>query len=185
MSRYFVDSPGTHYEGKDNVGASKKKLNRSLTISGSDGFSGAQFHAKHSNEPSSPLERFSKAKEAISHIFDILRERLTDSQEFVDHVYKGEESGSSKQIASLTKCTDEITEILQRDHMKVVFFGRTSNGKSTVVNCLLRERVLPSGIGHTTNCFCSVMGVDESEGYLLHPTSQQKQNVKVCHAHTI
>ena len=34
--------------------------------------------------------------------------------------------------------------MLSRDHMKVVFFGRTSNGKSTVINSLLGESILPT-----------------------------------------
>ncbi|KAI8121601.1 Transmembrane GTPase Marf [Lucilia cuprina] len=46
------------------------------------------------------------------------------------------------------------TRVLARDHMKVAFFVRTSNGKSSVINAMLREKILPSGIGHTTNCFC-------------------------------
>ena len=45
-----------------------------------------------------------------------------------------------------------IKDMLARDQMKVVFFGRTSNGKSTVINALLQNRVLPMSIGHTTNC---------------------------------
>ena len=49
-----------------------------------------------------------------------------------------------------------IREVLERDHMKVAFFGRTSNGKSTAVNSLLGERILPMGIGHTTSCFLQV-----------------------------
>ena len=64
--------------------------------------------------------------------------------------------------------------------MKVAFFGRTSNGKSTTINALLHDKVLPTGIGHTTNCFCSVVGCGEEEGYLLPPGSSQPQNVKVC-----
>lgn len=50
-----------------------------------------------------------------------------------------------------------IRDVLCRDHMKVAFFGRTSNGKSSVINAMLREKILPSGIGHTTNCFLQVM----------------------------
>lgn len=33
---------------------------------------------------------------------------------------------------------------------------RTSNGKSTTMNAMLRERILPAGMGHTTNCFLQV-----------------------------
>lgn len=50
-----------------------------------------------------------------------------------------------------------IRDVLCRDHMKVAFFGRTSNGKSSVINAMLRDKVLPSGIGHTTNCFLQVL----------------------------
>ena len=92
----------------------------------------------------------------------------------------------------MTKISD-----LFRDHMKVVFFGRTSNGKSTCINALLGmwqqgyfqafisaslhdgwifrkikfgmilqimfagDRILPTGIGHTTSCFLQVEGGDE------------------------
>ena len=53
---------------------------------------------------------------------------------------------------------DGIREVLRRDHMKVVFFGRTSNGKSTAINALLGDRILPVGIGHTTSCFLQIEG---------------------------
>lgn len=72
-----------------------------------------------------------------------------------------------------------IREVLARDHMKVAFFGRTSNGKSSVINAMLREKILPSGIGHTTNCFCQVEGVDGQEAYLIKENSDEKLNVIV------
>lgn len=64
--------------------------------------------------------------------------------------------------------------------IQVVFFGRTSNGKSTVINSLLQDKVLPSGIGHTTNCFCSVVGVNDDQGYIMIPESDAKKDIKVC-----
>lgn len=63
--------------------------------------------------------------------------------------------------------------------MKVAFFGRTSNGKSSVINAMLRDRILPSGIGHTTGCFCQVEGVDGKEAYLVKEDSDEKLNVTV------
>ena len=62
---------------------------------------------------------------------------------------------------------DAIRQVLSRDHMKVVFFGRTSNGKSTLINAILGDRILPTGIGHTTSCFLQVEGGDEHEPFLL------------------
>ena len=60
---------------------------------------------------------------------------------------------------------------------------RTSNGKSTVINAMLRERVLPSSIGHTTNCFLSVEGTDGDKAYLKTEGSEEEQSIKV-HTHT-
>lgn len=73
-----------------------------------------------------------------------------------------------------------IRQVLNRDHMKVAFFGRTSNGKSSVINAMLREKILPSGIGHTTNCFCQVEGIDGNEAYLVKEGSDERLNVTVC-----
>lgn len=56
---------------------------------------------------------------------------------------------------------------------------RTSNGKSTVINAMLRDRVLPSGIGHTTNCFLSVEGTDEDEAFLITEASTERRSVTV------
>ena len=175
--RKSVQSPHPQrtIEGKgDGIDSPKKKLNRSMTIAGS----GSEKELQLSREPSSPLKRFSRAKEAISHAFDLLQTNLIDSQEFMCRVHEG---SKSKCISALIGQTELIAEILKRNHMKVAFFGRTSNGKSTVINSLLREGVLPAGIGHTTNCFCSVVGVDESEGYLVPPNSEDRQSVKVIY----
>lgn len=48
-----------------------------------------------------------------------------------------------------------------------------------MVNALLHDKVLPAGIGHTTNCFCSVIGVDDSKGYILTPGSEEQRDIKV------
>lgn len=72
-----------------------------------------------------------------------------------------------------------ITEVLSRDSMKVAFFGRTSNGKSTVINAMLRDRILPAGIGHTTSCFLSVSGAEVETPYVLTPGSAERKNIQV------
>ena len=59
--------------------------------------------------------------------------------------------------------------------MKVAFFGRTSNGKSTVVNAMLSDRILPVGIGHTTNCFLSVIGADGNDAYMCDTSEENGQ----------
>ena len=178
---------GTNFGTPEARGSSESLLsdtserNRALSLSGAGVQELRKYKVvKQPQEPTSPLRKFSKAKDDISYAFDLVIKCLQGSQDFLHRVHKGAEC---QPLALLVKRTDGIKDVLRRDHMKVAFFGRTSNGKSTVINALLRERVLPAGIGHTTNCFCSVMGVDESEGYLVPPNSQERQNVKVFPNH--
>ena len=150
-------------------------LNRSLTISGGRRTSGAPG-LKRARDSSSPLKRFSNAKVAISKTFGLIHDRLAEVQSYVKLAHPEADSPS---ITSLLDRTRGIREILARDHMKVAFFGRTSNGKSSVVNALLGSKVLPFGIGHTTNCFVSVLGDDLEKGYLVKSGSQERQDIKV------
>lgn len=100
---------------------------------------------------------------------------LAESQGKNDIVDKAEAETFKNFVLKINK----IREVLARDHMKVAFFGRTSNGKSSVINAMLRDKILPSGIGHTTNCFCQVEGVDGHDAYLVKEGSEEKLNVTV------
>eukprot|EP00127_Corallochytrium_limacisporum_P005041 Clim_evm37s197 gene=Clim_evmTU37s197 len=60
-----------------------------------------------------------------------------------------------------------ITEAAERDLMKVVVVGHTSAGKSTFINAVLRDAVLPTGMGHTTNCMCILQGTPEELPYIV------------------
>ena len=73
-----------------------------------------------------------------------------------------------------------ISEVLSRDQVKVAFLGRTSNGKSTTINAMLHDKILPMGIARTTNCFFSVCGLDLPDPCILVPGSDDKKNVEVC-----
>ena len=186
MSRWLsrqgsAESPGAGYGSRQERRLSqeegkgyKPKLNRSLTINSQPAASGNGVGEPR--DPSSPLKRFALAKDAIRRAFQHLTERLGESQSFLQAAQLGSDGGG---VSSLAGRTQEIQKILSRDRMKVAFFGRTSNGKSSVINALLHGRVLPVGIGHTTNCFCSVVGGEGSEGYLLIGDSAEKRSVKV------
>lgn len=122
----------------------------------------------------SPLKKFGQAKEKISKAFRRLAEQVHESKTFLGDI----NSPRFEDAGQLQQKVIGIQEMLVRDHMKVVFFGRTSNGKSTMINALLHDKVLPTGIGHTTNCFCSVAGTDAKEGYLMLSDSEEKQSVE-------
>lgn len=148
----------------------------------------------------SPLQIFVRAKKKINDIYGEIEEYVLETTTFIN----GELGIQIREIPTsipflsalhaeaeiVDKAERElfesyvykvaaIREVLQRDHMKVAFFGRTSNGKSSVINAMLREKILPSGIGHTTNCFCQVEGSNGGEAYLMKEGSDEKLNVVV------
>uniref|UniRef100_A0A668ASV5 Mitofusin 1b n=1 Tax=Myripristis murdjan TaxID=586833 RepID=A0A668ASV5_9TELE len=127
---------------------------------------------------------FVVAKKTISDVFEQLLDYVRESSAFVEETYGNkalENIASQDQKAKIQAYAEKlavIQEVLSRRHMKVAFFGRTSNGKSTVINAMLRDRVLPSGIGHTTNCFLSVEGTDEDKAYLKTEGSDEEKSIK-------
>ncbi|XP_062285559.1 mitofusin-1 isoform X3 [Scomber scombrus] len=135
------------------------------------------------NVDPSPLRRFVVAKLSITSIFDQLLDFVKDGSAFVDEAWRSDELGQvavEEQSLEMQSCATKlatIREILLRRHMKVAFFGRTSNGKSTVINAMLRDRVLPSGIGHTTNCFLRVEGTDREDAYLTTEVSNERRSI--------
>ncbi|KAM9848287.1 mitofusin-1b [Aulostomus maculatus] len=132
----------------------------------------------------SPLKHFVIAKKKISDVFEQLLGYVKETSEFVEETCENkalEKIASQDQKLEIQSYADKlaiIKEVLARRHMKVAFFGRTSNGKSTVINAMLRDRVLPSGIGHTTNCFLSVEGTDEDKAYLKTEGSEEEKSIK-------
>ena len=144
----------------------------------------------------SPLQRFVKAKGKINSIYEEIQTYVNDVTRFLNNLATAESKTeplktSNRRAGSLSLATegdsyskviesefitkaesygrqvDAIRQVLSRDHMKVVFFGRTSNGKSTLINAMLGDKILPTGIGHTTSCFLQVEGGDEVDAFLL------------------
>ncbi|XP_020654710.3 mitofusin-1 [Pogona vitticeps] len=132
----------------------------------------------------SPLKHFVLAKKRITAIFEELLDYVTEGTNFVEETYRNPElehittEDELVEIQAYKNKLAIIGEVLARRHMKVAFFGRTSSGKSSVINAMLWDRVLPSGIGHTTNCFLSVEGTDGDKAYLMTEGSDEKKSVK-------
>ncbi|XP_069683789.1 transmembrane GTPase Marf-like isoform X3 [Periplaneta americana] len=130
---------------------------------------------------SSPLQIFVKAKKKINDIFVEIEDYVRDTVTYMQSLQQEKaivKADDAVQIEGYIVKVKAIREVLTRDHMKVAFFGRTSNGKSSVINAMLRDKILPSGIGHTTNCFLQVEGSENGEAYLVTEDSTEKQNVK-------
>ncbi|UJR20811.1 hypothetical protein I4U23_023923 [Adineta vaga] len=129
----------------------------------------------------SPLKLFTHAKTTITDIFKNIASYVNDSNLYLTDVMKSNRNlltiEKYKDIQQLKEKVNRILSIISRDHMKVVFFGRTSNGKSTVMNAMLRERILPVGMGHTTNCFLQIEGTDKMEAAVLIPGSDEPRSV--------
>lgn len=137
----------------------------------------------HTGHDTSPLQIFVRAKKKINDIFGEIEDYVVETTTFIDALAKEEKAdivdkAEAQQFNSYVHKVSGIREVLERNHMKVAFFGRTSNGKSSVINAMLKDRILPSGIGHTTNCFCQVEGIDGQEAYVVKEGSEEKLSIK-------
>uniref|UniRef100_UPI003AAD47C1 mitofusin-1 n=1 Tax=Centroberyx gerrardi TaxID=166262 RepID=UPI003AAD47C1 len=135
-------------------------------------------------EDPSPLRRFVVAKRSITAVFDQLLDFVKDGSAFVDETWRSDDLGQvavEEQSLEMQTCATKlatIREVLVRRHMKVAFFGSTSVCVCVVINAMLRDRVLPSGIGHTTNCFLRVEGTDGDEAFLTAEASGERSGVQ-------
>ncbi|XP_055640131.1 transmembrane GTPase Marf isoform X2 [Toxorhynchites rutilus septentrionalis] len=123
---------------------------------------------------------FVRAKKKINDIFGEIEDYVVETTGFINAlptIVEIVDKAEAEQFKSYVLKVSGIREVLARDHMKVAFFGRTSNGKSSVINAMLKDKILPSGIGHTTNCFCQVEGVDGDEAYLVKEGCDEKLSV--------
>ncbi|XP_033219058.1 transmembrane GTPase Marf [Belonocnema kinseyi] len=152
-------------------------INRTMSMIGGE----SQFRSNDARTENSPLQIFVKAKKKINHIFEEIEDYVQDTVGFMGSLRDDRDIISAEEATRATAYVEKvqgIRDVLRRDNMKVAFFGRTSNGKSTVINAMLRDKILPSGIGHTTNCFLQVEGSENNESYLVTEGSDEKQPVQ-------
>uniref|UniRef100_A0A7M4F698 Mitofusin 2 n=1 Tax=Crocodylus porosus TaxID=8502 RepID=A0A7M4F698_CROPO len=116
----------------------------------------------------SPLKHFVTAKKKINGIFEQLAAYIQESATFLE----------GKLCNLLTRGQEQHSSIWETPLIHPLSTPRTSNGKSTVINAMLWDKVLPSGIGHTTNCFLRVEGTDGHDAFLLTEGSEEKRSVK-------
>ncbi|CAH0389939.1 unnamed protein product [Bemisia tabaci] len=156
-------------------------INRTLMSGDGPAIRGPVLSSDMKYKDCSPLQTFVSAKRKINDIFVEISDFVQETAKYVEAIDRDEKIIHKPEVELVSGYVSKvraIQDILSRNHMKVVFFGRTSNGKSSVINAMLRDKVLPSGIGHTTNCFLQVEGSDNGESYLVTEASPEKQNVK-------
>jgi len=133
----------------------------------------------NSNSSSSPLQHFVQAKKKINEIFKEMDTYIGDTEKFIEIVPSEIiDEEMRKKALDFSGKVNGIREVLERNHMKVAFFGRTSNGKSTAINSLLGEKILPTGIGHTTSCFLQVEGSQTKEAFLTVDDSDEHKSLQ-------
>lgn len=134
------------------------------------------------------LKKFCQAKDNINELFLKLDSCLSRASQFysqpgLDPELNDKSANNHLEILKLKERVEDIRCILARNQMKVAFFGRTSNGKSTVINAILHDRVLPSGYGHTTGCFLQIQGNPADEAYI--EVMRNGQTIEKKPLHTI
>ncbi|KAK0394225.1 hypothetical protein QR680_000633 [Steinernema hermaphroditum] len=131
-----------------------------------------------------PLARFTEAKKHMGEIYSDLDGYVNDLRKFYNDLDFGQKFVPEQQIHEVDEFVESIKtikEMFGRDSMKVVFFGRTSNGKSSVINAMLHAKVLPQGMGHTTSCFLQVEGGLDNDKYLMFEDSDEKIDFNEIH----
>ncbi|TMS32393.1 hypothetical protein L596_000238 [Steinernema carpocapsae] len=131
-----------------------------------------------------PLVRFTEAKKHMGEIYSDLDGYVHDLQKFLKDLDEGQKfvpEKQSQEVDGFIEAIKTIKEMFGRDSMKVVFFGRTSNGKSSVINAMLHAKVLPQGMGHTTSSFLQVEGGADNEKYLISEDSEEKMDFELIH----
>ncbi|WP_028950612.1 dynamin family protein [Sulfurihydrogenibium subterraneum] len=63
----------------------------------------------------------------------------------------------------LEKLCDVAIDVIKRDKIEVIFVGKLSTGKSTIMNALLDRNIMPTGIGTITKSINTVIKSDEDK----------------------
>jgi small GTP-binding protein len=98
----------------------------------------------------------------------------------------------------LEKLCDVALDVVKRDKIEVVFVGKLSTGKTTIINALLGKDLLPTGIGTITKSITTILESDEnkleviydngvSEFYSLSDVEvvNQKPHLKALNVHLV
>lgn len=112
----------------------------------------------------SPLRLFGEAKEKINGLYQKIDKCVSKANHFYSDTKLDQEiveNVDTDRLKRLGRSIETIRQVLSRNHMKVAFFGHTSNGKSTVINAILHDNVLPRGYGVTTKCFLQIQGTQD------------------------
>lgn len=123
----------------------------------------------NNNSTESPLRLFGEAKEKINGLYQKLEICVSKASQFYSDSQldpEVKENVDTDRLRRLNKSIETIRGVLSRNHMKVAFFGHTSNGKSTVINAILHDNVLPRGYGVTTKCFLQIQGTEQEEAFV-------------------
>ncbi|RNA04019.1 transmembrane GTPase Marf isoform X1, partial [Brachionus plicatilis] len=150
----------------DRMPSAKLLRNSSMAPLASNGLHSLNL-SNESDDASSPLKLFKQAKQSMNSIYQDFNSIISEINAFFDSAeLKSSDVVSYAEIQKIQGFKDKcegLIKMISRDRMKCVFFGRTSNGKSSTINAMLHQKILPMGIGHTTNCFLQVEGSDLSE----------------------
>ncbi|XP_037715688.1 transmembrane GTPase fzo [Drosophila subpulchrella] len=131
-----------------------------------------------SSSSSSRLSDFVDAKTELQDIYHDMSTYISRFLTLIEDNVLLKDLEMLEQLRTFASKVEAIEKVILRNRMKVAFFGRTSNGKSAVINALLHEKILPSAMGHTTSCFCQVQanGTDEAEHVKI---EQEEQHLEL------
>lgn len=83
-------------------------------------------------------------------------QHLKTNLDLLPRQIEGSPTAALTDLSKIEKSLEKMVDATKREKMKVAFLGSTSNGKSTILNALIKKAVLPFGSGSVTSCFCAI-----------------------------
>ncbi|XP_054761838.2 transmembrane GTPase fzo-like [Lytechinus pictus] len=109
--------------------------------------------------PDAYLEKFARAKKEQQLLYDDTGDLISRIQSELHEMssVQGVNSCSVQmRVDLLERRIESLKNDLSRKKMKIAFFGGTSSGKTTTLNAMIGQELLPSGMGDTTSCFVQI-----------------------------
>ncbi|XP_041478610.1 transmembrane GTPase Marf-like [Lytechinus variegatus] len=119
----------------------------------------ARMESSGRSVPDAHLEKFARAKKEQQLLYDVtgdLISRIQNELHEMSSVQGIDSCAVQMRVDHLGERIESLKSDLSRKKMKIAFFGGTSSGKTTTLNAMIGQELLPSGMGDTTSCFVQI-----------------------------
>nr|XP_022303100.1 uncharacterized protein LOC111110782 [Crassostrea virginica]XP_022303101.1 uncharacterized protein LOC111110782 [Crassostrea virginica]XP_022303102.1 uncharacterized protein LOC111110782 [Crassostrea virginica] len=114
------------------------------------------------------LERDAEMRSVISDIYDAILSMLS-----MENFEKNLSSELKKEYDDYIKSVENLKEQIQRRHCPIVVAGETGAGKSSLLNLIMGEHVLPRQVLSSTSTICQIFNSEEKRAVVIDENDQE------------